>query len=194
MKLPSFFLRKKARTCRPCFAFFIQLWPRSFFRLWIFRGGDLWSAVLPLFWLCGRVPAFRAFARPFPGSQPGPSSLTASAASRRFSLRLGVVPAAGTGVIGSNGVLGGPGLTAASPKALVRNRVHWTHLFPYIHGVFALRGSCSVHGSSSFRLFFPAGESLICPWECPFPGAPFSPRQSALPCFRGTKPFLSFTA
>ncbi len=79
--------------------FFIQLWPRSFFRLWIFRGRDLWSAVLPLFWLCGRVPAFRAFARPFPGSQPGPSSLTASAASRRFLLRLGVVPAAGAGVI-----------------------------------------------------------------------------------------------
>ena len=116
----------------PVLCFFIQLWPRSFFRLWIFRGRDLWSAVLPLFWLCGRVPAFRAFARPFPGSQPGPSSLTASAASRRFSLRLGVVPAAGAGVIGSNGVLGGPGLTVASPKALVRNRVHWTHLFPFL--------------------------------------------------------------
>ena len=44
------------------------------------------------------------------------------------------------------------------------------------HGAFVLRGSCSVHGSSSFRLFFPAGESLICPWECPFPGVPFLPR------------------
>ena len=159
--------------------FFIQLWPRSFFRLWIFRGGDLWSAVLPLFWLCGRVPAFRAFARPFPGSQPGPSSLTASAASRRFSLRLGVVPAAGAGVIWIKWRSWRSRTDGSQPQSPGEKPCPLDSplsLSLTFHGAFVLRGSCSVHGSSSFRLFFPAGESLICPWECPFPGVPFLPR------------------
>lgn len=49
----------------------------------------------------------------------------------RIPFRLGVVRAGSAALSEISGHEGCPGLTAVSPKALLRNRVHWTHLaFP----------------------------------------------------------------
>lgn len=127
-------------------------------------GPTAFLALWPLLYLRETAPV------PFPGSQSGPSSLTASAASRRYSLRLGAEPGAGTGVFRSDGGFGGPGLTAASPKALIRNRVHWTHLFPFdqFHGV-VIPGQLSTWELGPFA-FSSQWESLSCTSEYPFPG------------------------
>lgn len=69
---------------------------------------------------------------------------------------------------------GSPGLTAASPKALLGNRVHWTHLSS--SGIFvAFARNRLVHGNRSFRFFFAAVKV---------------PRTLEYPFLRSTFPFV----
>ena len=96
--------------------------------------------------------------------------MAASAASRRGSLRLGTNPAAGTGDVSSDAVqIGSPGLTAASPKALLGNRVHWTHLFPSAlpWGLW-VTGSLRCTSGSVLSPFLRSGQNTLVHWSVPF--------------------------
>lgn len=120
---------------------------------------NLWSAVLPLFWLCVCL-----FLRSISGNQfPSHSRHWVRSVQPDGVCHLpgvppclGAKPAAGTVVLSEvTEHEGSPGLTAASPKALLGNRVHWTHLFPSKLLV-AFARNCLVHWARSFRFFFAA--------------------------------------
>lgn len=104
----------------------------------------------------------------------GPSSLTASAVSRRGHPPSGRGSGAGAGAIPkSAGRFGGPGLTAVSLKAVLRNRVHWTHLFPSLNVFWRITaGGSVVHWGSVLSLFLRSAQSTLVHWSVPFPESP----------------------